>query len=201
MLVDELVEHIYKRPMLRRDLLAMVAHDDDLIGDGSIDDSDNIPVGRDGVVLLVVQVEDDVLGRGTNVVVDALVSETKVSSPVFVEVLGLRADAVEGLQDGKSILVGDGDRGDAGNVRLSRATRNAGLGRVAWGSAARRLVLFAVRYSIILYSTGPTHGSPGAKLRNWVLPRCTLLGWRAGPAGYFSKPFSSVTSPSSPGSV
>lgn len=136
MLVDEFVKQLNKWPMSGRDLLAMVAHDDDLIGDGSVDDSDDIPVGRDGVVLLVVQVEDDILGRGANVVVDALVSEAKVSSPVFVEVLGLRTDAVEGLQNGKSILVGDGDRGDAGNVRLSRATRNTGLGGVAGGSAA-----------------------------------------------------------------
>lgn len=83
----------------------MVADHNDLVGDGAINDPNDIPVGRDDVVLLVVQVEDDVLGRWTNVVVDALVSETQISGPVLVEILSLRANAIEGLQNGKGILI------------------------------------------------------------------------------------------------
>lgn len=83
----------------------MVSHYHDLIGDSAVDDPNDIPVGRDDVVLLVVQVEYDVLGRWANVVVDALIPETQISGPVLIEVLGLRADSVESLQDGKGILV------------------------------------------------------------------------------------------------
>ena len=44
-------------------------------------------------------------------------------------------------------------------------------------------------------------GSPGMIDNAWTLPRCTLLGCRAGPSGYALYPFASVMVPSSAGSV
>lgn len=83
----------------------MVSDNDDLIGDRSIDDPNDVPVGRDDVILLVVQVQDDVLGRRSDVVLDALVLEASSSGPVLVEIGSLGTVAIQGFQDGKGILV------------------------------------------------------------------------------------------------
>jgi len=92
----------------------------DLVGDGAIDDANDIPQRRGHVLLLIVQVHNNMVGGGPDVVVDALVAQARVTGPVLVEVVGLGAVAVQGLEDRQCILIRDGDGRDAGNRRMHR---------------------------------------------------------------------------------
>lgn len=107
--------------------LAMIANDHDFIRNGSVNDTNNIPVRSDDIVLLVVEVDNHVFGTRTNVVFDALVPQTQISCPVLVEVSSLGSMAIQSLEDGQSIHVRNGNGRNARNVRLSRATGNTGL--------------------------------------------------------------------------
>ncbi len=78
----------------------MVTDDDDLVGNGAIDDTDDIPQRSRHILLVIVKVDNHMLRGRTNVVVDAFVSQTKVAIPVLVEVLGLGPMTVEGFQNG-----------------------------------------------------------------------------------------------------
>ena len=62
----------------------MVAKNNDFIGDGAVDDSNDVPQGRRNVVLLVDQVQHEIVWRRPNVVFYALVVQT-AAVPVLVE--------------------------------------------------------------------------------------------------------------------
>lgn len=155
----------------RCNLLAMVAHYNNFVGNRAVDDSNDIPVRSNNIILLVIQLENDILRRWANVVVHALVAETEVSCPVLVEVLSLRSDAIESLQDRQSILIRDGNGRNAGDIWLRGSSGSTRLGRVTGCGAVDRSADDTGLTGLEL-----TYGSPGAKLRNCVLPRCTLLG-------------------------
>lgn len=83
----------------------MITDDNDLIGNCSIDDANNVPLRRCDVFLLVVEIENQVLGRGSDVVIDALVSKPEVPLPKLVEVACCGTMAVESLEDRNGISV------------------------------------------------------------------------------------------------
>jgi hypothetical protein len=62
----------------------MVSKHDDFVGDGAIDDADDVPQGSGDVLLLVDEVELEGVRRRPDVVMDALVSKS-AALPVFVE--------------------------------------------------------------------------------------------------------------------
>ena len=64
--------------------ITVVAENNDFIGNGAVDDSNDIPQGRRNVLLLVDQVEHEVVWRRPNVIFHALVVQT-AAVPVLVE--------------------------------------------------------------------------------------------------------------------
>ena len=64
--------------------ITVVAKNNDFIGDGAVDDSNDVPQGRRNVVLLVDQVQHEIVWRRPNVVFYALVVQT-AAVPVLVE--------------------------------------------------------------------------------------------------------------------
>lgn len=56
--------------------IPMITDYNNLVGEGTIDNAEDVPDRGRGVVLLVVQVEDEVVGAWADVILDALVAKT-----------------------------------------------------------------------------------------------------------------------------
>lgn len=83
----------------------MVADDDDLVRDGAVDNTNDVPDRGGDIFLLVVQVDDNIIWCRANVVVNTLVLETQVLVPVLVEISRLGTMTVQGLEDRKRITI------------------------------------------------------------------------------------------------
>jgi hypothetical protein len=82
----------------------VIAHDNDFVGDGAVDDADDVPEGCCDVLLLIDEIEREVCWGGPNVVFNALVVET-TAVPSLAEGGCLWSVAVQGFQQRESVLV------------------------------------------------------------------------------------------------
>jgi len=152
----------------------VVAYNDDLIGDGSIDDANDIPVGCDDIVLLVVQIDNDAFRRRTDAVVHPLVPKAQVCLPVFVEVSSRWAVAVESLENRQCILVRDRNARDARDIRLSGATRDAGFRRITGSGWVTRCDAQELGASA-LHTAGLTRRALGVLLHAFLFSNFSIV--------------------------
>lgn len=118
----------------------MVAQHDDLVCQRAVDDSDNVPERCGDVLLLIDEVQNDIVGRRADVVLDSFVSQAALL-PVAVERGCFGSVAIEGFEERQRVFVGDRERRDVRDRVVNGLTRHTGLrgvtrrGRVAGSEA------------------------------------------------------------------
>ena len=72
----------------------MVSNNNDFVGKGAVDDTDDIPKWCGNVFLLIDKIENEIIWRWADVVLDAFVLQAKVLFPPFVEILWPWSNAI-----------------------------------------------------------------------------------------------------------
>ena len=85
--------------------ITVIADDNHFIWKSAIDHTDDIPERRGHIFLLVDKIEDEIIRRGANIIVDTLVFQSLVLLPMFVDVLGRWTIPIESFENRDSIDV------------------------------------------------------------------------------------------------
>jgi hypothetical protein len=111
----------------------MVSNDDNLVRDSTVDNSNDVPLWRGNIFLVIEKVENNIVGRRTNEIFDSFIAQAVVDTPVLVQISALGPVAIQRLEDGQGIRIGDRNTGDAWDGIVRRCPGCIGFRRPSWG--------------------------------------------------------------------